>query len=913
MSVERTKGTPSQGPTPEERLVLAEELTAVAGELAKMRPLPSALGSFVRRAVLEHFRDSVEAGRDGVAWEHPHATITFSADWPWDRDPGKRESLVDVCRREPHMLNLLGLFGPSASLRSRQGALPASQPPPGSLPPGPLQGGGIFAEFQLEEHRARITSLAYSGLPDVAIRETSQVSGVLVISFRPFELDTSSGNLSCTMSVSLRFGPDPAHLTPSPSWNHDERGVFWESLIESFGAIWSDLFSLRTEEEGPGDDLASLPEPQPDSLPPPPTVTSTDTLELPFPIPFQRGTYLDPFAVTLTRHAHKLRFPKRWPRKGWEELKAEEVRRILGEEGKDAFGTLLKRHRGGNPRLTAVAEKRLKLQEGTKTSGYRFRDKDTNEEFLVRIFQLGTGFIELGFSFFGSSAPLTQEGRQRIREEAERARNSLFPEYVEAAITRHRLLEDSLLIMEALRDYVAVAKTNELRIPSQAFKTLLGIGNDPNWLGRIRRGLKGLANCKLRVDSFDTDRKYQAYGSYLSFSYIGAGPGGSGQGTFIIHLNPDFFRFFSIFESHRLKINGREIFRIDFTKYLPKENLQHEGPVYFVSPDSGNTFYSASEGLNPRQRNLVTWLGTQITRKKDPISRVMGDPIQREVNRRMTAGLARQDPRIYDTDFCPLLSGGRSFHGALGHMRRNPESGWKLYGSRTRATSTGGGRTEGLLAIMGFDLPPGSAQTKRRSMVREAIGDIEHVAINYLDGFVGILWKGDWITLEEARKLPTTELKQTRWFPFLPENWVDLRRKKFEKVQRERAKRGESPVAWKVTEDPQEAARSLTLLREGAQKDAEGNLPDPLWVRLHLARKERKLSQASVGKLFGVSQRAVAQWEAGPARGDDSKARGKSIPGELIPLLERWIEAGESPTAEELAARKTRRTGKKKT
>jgi DNA-binding transcriptional regulator YiaG len=92
-----------------------------------------------------------------------------------------------------------------------------------------------------------------------------------------------------------------------------------------------------------------------------------------------------------------------------------------------------------------------------------------------------------------------------------------------------------------------------------------------------------------------------------------------------------------------------------------------------------------------------------------------------------------------------------------------------------------------------------------------------------------------------------------------------------------------------------------------AAEDTQARLP--LHHRLLAVRRERSLSQTDVGRLFGVSKITVLKWEAGPLSDEEGKVRGKPIPTELVPLLQRWIETGEPPTPEELARRRTRRTG----
>lgn len=85
---------------------------------------------------------------------------------------------------------------------------------------------------------------------------------------------------------------------------------------------------------------------------------------------------------------------------------------------------------------------------------------------------------------------------------------------------------------------------------------------------------------------------------------------------------------------------------------------------------------------------------------------------------------------------------------------------------------------------------------------------------------------------------------------------------------------------------------------------------EPLWIRLYIARKEKKLSQAAVGRIFGVSQGTANYWERETDPGEDGKVHGKAIPADVVPLIVRWVEAGTIPTAEELAVINARRQKK---
>jgi hypothetical protein len=73
---------------------------------------------------------------------------------------------------------------------------------------------------------------------------------------------------------------------------------------------------------------------------------------------------------------------------------------------------------------------------------------------------------------------------------------------------------------------------------------------------------------------------------------------------------------------------------------------------------------------------------------------------------------------------------------------------------------------------------------------------------------------------------------------------------------------------------------------------------------------QRELSLAAVGEIFGVSPVMVYKWEQGSEPDEDGKVLGKPIAAELVPLILRWVDSEEMPTAEELARRKTARKGR---
>jgi DNA-binding XRE family transcriptional regulator len=221
-------------------------------------------------------------------------------------------------------------------------------------------------------------------------------------------------------------------------------------------------------------------------------------------------------------------------------------------------------------------------------------------------------------------------------------------------------------------------------------------------------------------------------------------------------------------------------------------------------------------------------------------------------------------------------------------------------------TEKSGGHVPGLLAEMGYSLPPGAATVKRREIMRKALRDLQAVVEEAFGGIVAGKRGDNWVTLKAAENLPVDiVLKSISWFIFLPPEWRKKIPQVVEAYHAERLAKGETPYQVKVTEDRRLAEAGESS--RGLPGEAVGLDSEALWIRLYSTRRERKISQATVGELFGVSQQIVAGWEKGLEPGEDGKVRGKAIPADVVPLLLRWIENGPPPTEEELDALSVRR------
>lgn len=776
----------------------------------------------------------------------------------------------------------------------------------------------------------------------------SPFSGSAVVEVHPLVVDVDAEEAFYPVVGGLVLEGEGADLS---RWEEADRGSFWESLFKALdelaesvrkGGETGETSGTGTIEAAGIPSAESFGEPSVFTTPPPERRT--------FPLAF--GPALgDAGALALLDNLHAVRLPaKRWSSlKSWEDLVEAEAARILEEEGGDAFddlrvktrnakarGPLLKRRfRSGGlevVELTAEAEKRLKVREGLGT-GFRYMDRETRAEYFVRLFQLGAGYLEVGLSWHGLAGPWVEEwrrdGEREAKEAEKRTRQGLLfdeldereRERVELVVRRFQSLEDGRRLMEAVLGQVGRQGRNPVRIPAAAFRELLGLQNDKDWRSRIKGGLESLRACSFKVESFDTE-KVEGYGSFLSaWWYQGAGGGAHGEGDYFLNVEPTFLGCLSVFESGRRRLSSKgELVLYDFGKKPTAEekkslgwgtDRKKEGGKWthrkrtptstFARFDAGRVFYNAKAGLTDHQKRLVAFLEREVTLRKDTVSNVLGDHKARKASQAKTRDAKALAPRLYGRDFCPLLPEGRLYHGALGHFSRNAETGRSLYGTRTRSTDTGGPHTDGLVSVLGYYLPPGSAGEERRRLVFQALGDLQAVVVDYLEGVVAARGPGGrWLTLEEASKLPERELgRKTKWFLFLPETWREDRKRKWEEAS-----------GWNATEDLAEAERArAALVEKTPAPPAEETGLSLLRHRLRAARLDRGLRLEDVGRLFGVSKMSIHHWELGPEPDEETGRRGKRIPHERVPLVTRWVETGEPPTPEELAALKTRRQG----
>ena len=730
--------------------------------------------------------------------------------------------------------------------------------------------------------------------------------------------------------VGLAFdgeGGDPT------TWSEADRRQFWEELLES----------LREQ-------IGAPPRPKQGGETKAETGARAATGTFPDPVAVKPGSrYLlegasriDKRAAELVAHVENLTLPRKWSAvRKWDELVQEEIERLELEHGEEAFEDLRKKTRDENARgpllrrrykpggeelvtLAPEAEEALLASVGHK--GFRRVQKDedgASREYLVKRFKAGTGYLEARLSWYGMAWPLVDEGREKAKEDLEALRDRLrqgnlfedLDEKTRAGLdSRLRLLEsvrDARHVMDLVLHRFGRDGENPLHLPAWELRTLLECENDTDGFRRVRGCLRALQEVRFALEARGTGAgtARRVFGPFLGeVSYVPRGPGEHTDGDFYLNIQPHFLGCLRVFGTAHYKLrDARKILAFDWGKDLSKEERKELEEGFVKGFSALAPYYDRAKGFTPAQRRLRAWIERSITLRKDYASKSM------KAAKVKPAAADADEPRLYGRNFCPLLPPEALFHGALGHFKKNPESGRTLYGTSTAPTRTGGAHAAGLLAEMGLYLNRGAAKAQRAETVRKALEAFRAVVEEAYGGTVAARHGGKWLSLEEASKLPEEELgKRTSWCFFLPRDWSEKRAADLEAYHAERHARGEVPYIVKVTKDRDVAAKAHEDLAGERRGGDVGLGSEPLRIRLYAARKDRKLSQADVGELFGVSQRTVGLWEAGPDLDEKGRPKGKPIPAELVPLLLRWVETEEAPTAEELASRKTRRAGVQK-
>lgn len=715
--------------------------------------------------------------------------------------------------------------------------------------------------------------------------------------------DDFTGEFEAYAPAALGLVPE---MVPS-SWSEEERKNLWEILLEELPQKVREAF----DQDATREEVESL-------------VPASAVAPSPEKRHLLNGTARISRSAALVKSSmRKLRLPRKMADvKPWSELVEERIKRIREDYKDEAFrdlrretgdpnvhGPLIeKRYKNGAEVVELTREAREELLAEVGPKGYREKVQDADglfREYVVKRFPVrgGSGYIEARLSWYGKAWPLVEGGIKQKKEELESARRSLPSLPFDDLQTKEREVVNSYLrTWESIRDAYQVMDLilhdfghrgdNPLQIPVWKLKSILKCESDSHGYRRIRGAIRALQELRFNLKvTREKGLPQEIEGPFIkgSATLTQKGKGAHTDGYFELEISEPFVGCLRVFRVDGSRIRDpRRIY--DWGKKLSKEEKKElkksEG---YVKRSALAPFLDLAEGLSDQQKNLHFWINENITLKRDP-TRKKGPHVKIRA-----AAKDADEPRLYGRETCPLLPEGQLFHGALGHYQPRPEQGRRLFGTPTRGSEKSGGHAPGLLLEMGYQLPPGAATAKRKDIAKKALQDLHVVVEQIFEGIVAGKRGDHWLTLKDAEVLPVGEiLKSISWFIFLPPTWPDKIPPKVNAYFKKRHESGETPYQVTVTDDRR-------LVDAEISEEAVGLENEPPWIRLYSTRNERKLTQAAVGDLFGVSQQVVAGWEKGPEEG-------KAIPEDVVPLLLRWIENGPAPTGEEMAALRARRS-----
>ncbi|MEM7589289.1 MAG: hypothetical protein AAF320_03930, partial [Myxococcota bacterium] len=543
-------------------------------------------------------------------------------------------------------------------------------------------------------------------------------------------------------------------------------------------------------------------------------------------------------AMEIVQSAYKIRLPHSWskiPRLS--ELVSEEMKRIQKKFGKDAFvnlrehtgnpldrGQLLKRRNkaggGEYTQLTSEAERALKRKKGL-ARGYIGYDRAGNEQ-LVKIFEVGQkGMLEIGLSWQGMAGPLVEEWRDRFQEQVEQISfefESLDEEQkrkINRMLERNRLWNHGSRVMECILGQVGRQRCNPVEIPAEAFRVLLWPTrakdrNWPqNWKHEVESTLSVLRSMSFTVKTYQM-QTLQGEGAFIGeWHYIGRGQGDHGDGIYIIDVQEGFLGCLSVFASGKTKLrSGKEIIQLDFNKRIDNIqreqlgwNVQGQAQDAFVCFDAGRVFYNTAANLTPRQENVLAWIEQNLTLNRDAARKKLASSRQ-STKKNSESGAQR---RLYNSAFCPLLPANMNFFGALGHFRKNPETGFTLYGTKDNF-STHPQASGGLIASIDCGATIKNPSTaKRQKIVTQFLHDLKTVVVDHLNGVVVGKLGSQWIALNCFQNLDENTLcRKLLILCFVPNTYEERRRKQWEETTNRRVVENarKSEEGWHATGTP---------------------------------------------------------------------------------------------------------------
>ncbi len=799
---------------------------------------------------------------------------------------------------------------------------------------------GLMNDFEDEKPDHIVRRL--ESVPAVRFTLDAAIEGVVVVQVHPLVVDEAERRAYYPVVTGLSLwqsGVMPLEVeqllwkTPpdaARTWTPAQREEHWASVLAALEAVEA---PLRTK---PEDDVERSSEYSPLALPTPEVIALTEQgrylLEGP--------TRMDKRAATLVAYAHGLNLPRKWTTiRPWNQLENQEIERLQKEYGAAAFeagetgrekrmrgALLLRRMRPSGESIIELSEEASRtLAERESLRGFRrlIRDDDgVQREYLIKRLPTPTGHIEIRLSWYGMAWPLIsdaveyqQSSLRGLEVRSNLGQPSLFEELeqnrraeLNGRLRQMDSIRDARLIMDLILRSFGRDGENPLHVPAWQLRALLECENDDDGFRRVAGCLRALQEVRFHVqtDKSGPGAAAESFGPFIGdVKYIGRGRGRHTDGDYYLHVSPGAIGCLQVFSTGQYKAPHPErVLTYDWNKSLTPENREsltgYTRGFLALAP-----YYDRAKGFTSTQSNLLRWIERELTLNKDAVRKTHG------VKRASRNDANAEEPRLYGRDFCPLLPRDLHFYGALGHFTRNPETGRKLQrGERTTAS----GSSECLLAVMGQILPSKRARAERSRMITQSLQDIRAVVEEALGGYA-FAWqppqgkgKDRWLSLEKAATLPEKELLgEVSWFLFIAPDFRRRLADDLEKYHAERYADGKTPYPIRVTRDREEARKGH--LQAAGEHFGKEDDSQPVRARLKELRVTRSLSQAKVGEIFGVSQKTIDYWEKGPLADTSGRVRGKPIPREMLPFVVRWVETGQGPTPDELAARTTRRAG----
>jgi hypothetical protein len=780
---------------------------------------------------------------------------------------------------------------------------------------------------------------------------TLDIMGIFEIA--PFLMDFSRNRGGFPILVGLMGGSDGEETTLSgvPAKIMEE---FWTRLFER-------LDKIRGPEEEKTEALESLVdglirleksfEAHPHPLAQVRTILDTPTRE-------------DALVRNRISQLNRIKLPQKWegiPR--WEDLVEKRIAAIVAEHGEEEAvrKRLLKRKtsRKGEEKevvleLGATEKEALRDTLGEKVFREHRFDPGAGEHYAIVKRRKGPdgSVLEIALSWYGLDWKLVKGGRDLAEEAFEgvlaRDKARLFPELDPSQVKRllkqieHiAFLRDSDRLIAFLVDRFGALGTNVFRIPLWEVKVLFEIENDPHALERINGAFYCLQHLNFASVRSGKNRSEGGYGfgAFIVFYELPK----RGDGEVLVEVSEWAIGALKFFESNRTaypyaiverpedpknKPSG-EVVSHDFARVLSAKEkkalsgeLKKQRTRIIHKPTISNAYFvnALADGDEKRKEKLLRlleFMGAELTRRKDP----RADKRKELIAKRGSA--EAELPRLYDRTFCPLLE-ERVLAGALGHHKHNPESGRKLYGGSPQPTAKSGAFPEGLLSLLGFHE---TTKAGRARDIREALLLMAVAVETKLGGLVALKLKDAWLrvpkAIEDETDLPLIG-REARIFLFFPDDYVDRLHDIFNAYNRKRAVDEKLPYIPQLTRDRglherndlERVSKAPTVeeeqVIETTAKVVTLNDVTPLHRRLAGARNGRRLTQKQVGEIFGVSAQTIKLWETYERDELGKGTKGRPIPKQIIPLLERWLRERIAPTKEELEVLEKRRPGKRR-